>query len=492
LLVTGNNPSSIAAADFNADGRLYLATANRGTGRDVSVLLGTGGGSFAAAANLKAGSLPLFVTTGDVDGNGTADLIVVDNGTLGSAQDPGGIFVLPGAGGGAFAAGVRHEAGLNPTSAAVADLNGDGRLDVAFTASGPGFTFRYGVLLGTGGGAFGPPLVTGTTFGPGHVVIRDFDGDGKQDLAIAYCCGETNWALARGNGDGSFLPEEYFAGGSSPARLLVDDFNTDGRPDVVVVGLGENGTPGTLVVLLNNLAETARLGNLNGASFAVGEAVAPLSVVASFGEGVAPGNAAAPPPTVADELLGTYVAVRDSADAVRPGRLYFVSPNQVGFLLAEGTATGLAAVKLITAEGKVFLGTLNVERVGPGLFQLNGDGLAAATLQRLRGAAQTYEPVFQLVEGAIVPLPIDLGPEGDRVFPTLYGTGIRGRTSFSQVSVTAGGENLPPLYAGDQLVYPGLDQINVELPRSFAGRGLIDIVVRVDGKVTNTVRLVIQ
>ena len=86
-------------------------------------------------------------------------------------------------------------------------------------------------------------------------------------------------------------------------------------------------------------------------------------------------------------------------------------------------------------------------------------------------------------------MPINLGPESDQVIVLLFGTGIRGRSSPSNVRVTIGGVNADVLFAGPQGVFAGLDQLNVRIPRSLIGRGEVDAVLTVDGKTANTVRL---
>ena len=83
--------------------------------------------------------------------------------------------------------------------------------------------------------------------------------------------------------------------------------------------------------------------------------------------------------------------------------------------------------------------------------------------------------------------PIDMGPATDQIILELYGTGIRGRSSLGAVSATIGGVSAIVDYAGGVDGYAGLDQVNLRVPRSLAGRGEVDIVLRVDGKTANTV-----
>ena len=120
----------------------------------------------------------------------------------------------------------------------------------------------------------------------------------------------------------------------------------------------------------------------------------------------------------------------------------------------------------------------------PSLFSADasGSGLAAAQVVRVKAdGSQSYEPVGSD--------PIDLGPDTDQLTLVLYGTGIRGRSSLGGVAVTIGGANSPVAYAGPQNEFAGLDQVNVPLPRSLAGRGNIDVVLTVDGLTANTVTI---
>ncbi len=86
-------------------------------------------------------------------------------------------------------------------------------------------------------------------------------------------------------------------------------------------------------------------------------------------------------------------------------------------------------------------------------------------------------------------MPIDLGPASDNVYLVLYGTGIRNRSDLTKAQATIGGVALPVLYAGQHCCYIGVDQINVQLPRSLAGRGDVDVTLNVDGKAANTIKV---
>jgi glucose/arabinose dehydrogenase len=130
----GDGPHSVQAADLDEDGFLDLVTANDRSA-DVSVLIGKGDGSFEAAVAFPAGSVPKSVAVGDVDGDGHLDVIAAD--TAGNYEDiddqPGGdlISVLPGDGDGGFGPRRTFYVGPGPFSVVAADLDGNGRTDIA-------------------------------------------------------------------------------------------------------------------------------------------------------------------------------------------------------------------------------------------------------------------------------------------------------------------------------------------------------------------------
>ncbi|MGH9845529.1 MAG: hypothetical protein ACREEM_43010, partial [Blastocatellia bacterium] len=130
----------------------------------------------------------------------------------------------------------------------------------------------------------------------------------------------------------------------------------------------------------------------------------------------------------------------------------------------------------------------------PGLFSANasGQGLAAAVALRVKAdGSQSFEPVaqFDQAQNKFVAVPIDLGPESDQVFLILFGTGLRFHSSLSAVTARIGGVDTQVIFAGAQGGFVGLDQVNVRLPRSLIGRGVVDVVLTVDGQPANTVQV---
>jgi len=121
--------------------------------------------------------------------------------------------------------------------------------------------------------------------------------------------------------------------------------------------------------------------------------------------------------------------------------------------------------------------------------------VAAAIALRVRAdGSQQYEPIakFDPAQNKFVPLPLDLGPEGDRVFLIMYGTGIRFRSSLASVIATIGGVYAEVSFAGAQPDFVGVDQVNVLLPHSLAGRGEVDVLLTVDALMANRVLINIK
>jgi hypothetical protein len=241
-------PNSVAVGDFNGDGNLDLAVANY-YGDTVSILLGTGTGSFGAKTDFVTGSGPYSVAVGDFNGDGNLDLAVAN---LGDEFDfgfdaPRTVSILLGTGTGSFGAKADFGTGIGPLSVAVGDFNGDGKLDLAVAGGSYDGSHAVSILLGIGTGSFGPKNDFGTGTGSISisVAVGDFNGDGNLDLAGANP-GSDTVSILLGTGTGSFGPKTDFGTGSEPS-VAVGDFNGDGKLDLVV----SNFRSKTVSILLN-------------------------------------------------------------------------------------------------------------------------------------------------------------------------------------------------------------------------------------------------
>lgn len=224
--------------------------------------------------------------------------------------------------------------------------------------------------------------------------------------------------------------------------------------------------------------------------------LAPISIAAVFGSGLAAATALTPSADLPTVLAGTTATVRDSAGVERPAQLFFVSQGQVNLLIPPDTAVGAATLRVVQATARLGV-PIQIARVAPGLFSANGDdrGAPAAAMLRVRAdGSQTNEPVasYDAAQGTFSPAPINFGPEDDRLVLILYGTGLRNPANPAATRVVFADASVPAQYAGPQNQFPGLDQINVEIPRSLAGRGTIAVSVVVDGVSSNAVQLLFQ
>jgi uncharacterized protein (TIGR03437 family) len=232
------------------------------------------------------------------------------------------------------------------------------------------------------------------------------------------------------------------------------------------------------------------LASLSAASYN-GE-LASNSITAAFGENLAPRIEAATSLPLPTTLAGVTVKVKDSAGVERAAPLFFVSPGQINYLLPAGTAGGIASVAVQKDNAIVANGTLPITSVAPGLFTANatGQGVAAAIALRVRAdGSQSVEPIirFDQQAGRFVSMPINLGPAGEQVFLILFGSGFRGRSALEAVTATIGDEAAEVLFAGAVAGLAGLDQANVRLPRSLAGKGEVSVLFTADNRSANAV-----
>ncbi len=223
-----------------------------------------------------------------------------------------------------------------------------------------------------------------------------------------------------------------------------------------------------------------------------GTVVAPGSIASAFGKQIGASTESAHSLPLQTTLGGVSVSVMDSAKVSRLAPLFYVSPNQINFVIPDATATGMATVTIMNGDAMPPSTKVLVAVVAPGLFTANsqGTGVAAAIAIRRIIATQTDTeiPVFHCDANACGSDPIDLD-DSSNVFLELFGTGIRGRTALANVSATIGGTSVVVLFAGAQGQFPGLDQVNLMLPLTLKARGETDVVLTVDGLVANKVRV---
>ena len=246
---TGKGPSSIAIADVNGDGKPDLVISNFSDGT-LSVLKGNGDGTFQMHSDWPANTNPQSVVIADLDNDEKPDVILVN--AIGESTN-GSISVLLGKGDGSFQTPVQYPTSVGTTSLTVADLNADGIPDVVVANHDTSFVTTGGinVFLGKGDGTFGASTTYDLGRGTNSVAVADLNGDGKPDLAVSTfdvntIPGPGTVTILLGNGDGTFGQFSAYTTGRSTDSLVAADLNADGVIDLVLSSSGEN----TVTVLL--------------------------------------------------------------------------------------------------------------------------------------------------------------------------------------------------------------------------------------------------
>ena len=259
--------NTLATGDFNGDGKLDLAvgiacyniSVNVCSVGAVSVYPGGGDGTLGTPTiYATVGNGAIFPVVGDFNGDGKLDLIA------GCGSAPGDIFhssltFLQGKGDGSFTESITPLSFSGLSALASADLNSDGKLDLAITTS----PASVQILFGNANGTFQSPISYASSLNNGatnttSVLVTDLNHDGKPDLVISgSLAGNNGIQLFLNDGSGNFLSgPAYGLGGFELAPIVAQDFNGDGNVDVVMGStISENsGTraDGTLSVLLGN------------------------------------------------------------------------------------------------------------------------------------------------------------------------------------------------------------------------------------------------
>ncbi len=213
---------------------------------------------------------------------------------------------------------------------------------------------------------------------------------------------------------------------------------------------------------------------VSAASFSA-DAVTPEAIASAFGTGLATATTVASSTPLPTELAGTKVRVNGEL-----AQLFFVSPTQVNFLVPAGALTGNAVVEILSGDNTLSRGAVNLASAAPSLFTSNASGSGAPA------AVATKDGVNFVAVGNRDGSPNALDA-GD--FLVLFGTGMR-RASAAAIKITVGGKDAPVLFSGAQGGFAGLDQINTQLPTGVSG--VVDVVISINGRTANTVKVRIR
>ncbi|HKQ79657.1 MAG TPA: choice-of-anchor D domain-containing protein [Blastocatellia bacterium] len=324
----------------------------------------------------------------------------------------------------------------------------------------------------------------------------DLNGNQNMDLAARF-----NQLVFPFDGSPSLQEHRSNNPGVAPESISITPSTTpplrSGLYYIAILNVGPGAANFNLTATVTGGTAPGLATSVSAASFS-GPQLASEAIAAAYGSGLATSTQFASSQPLPTDLAGTTIKIRDNSGIERLAPLFFVSPLQANFQVAPGTASGGAFLTFTSGDGKISTGTAEIVSVAPGIFAANADGqgVPAAvvcraddpTLQSCRSVARLDSTLNRFV-----PAPINLGTANDQFFLLLFGSGIRGRSSLSAVTATIGGTPVMLGFAGPQGSFTGLDQLNVgPLPRSLAGRGMLDVVITVDGKVANTVKINIE
>ena len=345
------------------------------------------------------------------------------------AIDPFGNAYLTGAAG----------AGM-PTVGAFQELLGGGGQDAFVAKLDPNGALRFSSYLGGRGFESGLAVASGSAGDIYLAGVTDSDNFPTRNPAQASCAPD-------------------FRGGCS-----VDGF---------VTRIGVEATHGQQATVVS------------AASFAWQQPLAADSIASVFGEDLALLTESASVLPLPYSLAGTSIHISDTAGAFHSAELFYASPSQINFLIPASVALGAAEVWIVRQGEVMARAPLRIDPVAPALFSANASGRGPAAALVVRTGSEPSLTFQCAAPGSCSAFPIDL--QGAPVFLTLYGTGMRGRSSLAAVSAQLGGQ-LPVTFAGPHPSFTGLDQVNIgPLPQTFAGSGEVEITLTVDGIAANRV-----
>lgn len=226
-LETGDFPKFITEGDFDGDGNPDLATANLGSGENISIFLSEDNGTFGAGVEYTVGGDPLSIVVGDFDVDTHLDLAVANS-------DDDDVSILINLGDGTFATKVDYPVGACPESITAGFFDGDSVLDLAVTNV---CDEDVSILLNLGDGTFDTAVDFAVGVCPEFIAVGDFGGAGD-DLAVANGCDNDVSILINLGGSPDFeTAVDYSAGEAGGKCIVVGDFDGDFIQDFVVANV---------------------------------------------------------------------------------------------------------------------------------------------------------------------------------------------------------------------------------------------------------------
>ncbi|MCP4569561.1 MAG: hypothetical protein GY841_18445 [FCB group bacterium] len=292
-LVTANDPRELCAADFNGDGIIDLAVV---CDLNVSILMGQGDGSFAAAADHVIDPMYGFgLAPGDLDQDGDIDLAV----SVESSEYMPFIFTLLNNGDGTFVSSMLYPVSSASGMPIIIDLDGDGAPDMAKVNT---WNHQTGVFINNGDGTFAAEEIYPVATAPYALCAGDIESDYDFDLAVAAVQSDDISTLAN-NGDGTFGTAVSHANAWNGYDICAADFNGDGHIDLAnasedgeymgyihtLLNDGEGGFSRDGVLYIGGSAMSVAAGDLDGdgdIDLTTGSESDQVYILTNYGDGV--------------------------------------------------------------------------------------------------------------------------------------------------------------------------------------------------------------
>ena len=238
-------PFALCAGDVDGDTfeDIVVAVPERNT---ISVMRNSGAGLFPVRLDYPTGAYPRSIAIQDLDGNGTREIVVANNNSSGI----GTVSVFRNLGSGTLAPRSDYAVGIQPSAVTVADLDGDGKPDLAVAKYHAANSGQISVMLNRGNCEFSAAVDYPVGSYPIAIVSGDVDGDGAVDLVAVNIAGKTVSVLMN-LGDGTFREPANYLAATQPRYVCVGDMNRDGHLDFAVVNIGLNGSENSVSVFLN-------------------------------------------------------------------------------------------------------------------------------------------------------------------------------------------------------------------------------------------------
>ena len=413
---TGATPLGMVIGDLDGDGKPDMAVLSNG-GTSISVFHNTStpgvinGGSFATKVDFSIGTNPQHLAIGDVDGDGKLDLIASNGGAanvsvLRNTSVSGAIDAT------SFATKVDFTVGTTPTGVSVADLDGDGKPDLAVSNDGSN---SVSILRNTAtagqidASTFAAKVDFTTGTQPNRLTVGDVDGDGKLDLAATNFGGNTISLLRNTSTSGSvsFAAKVDFTTGTTPRFIRMGDLDGDNKPDIFVTNAGSNS--------LSIFRNTGTSGVINASTlaakvdFTTGTAPIGLAVADLDGDG-------RPEAVVGNQGANTVSVFHNIAD---PPTITSFTPTSGNV----GTTVTITGTNFDTtpANNTVFFGP-------------SGATVSAATTTQLTTTVPvgtTHTPITVTVNNRTAASFESFEPDFDSEFPTLDASTLAAKVDFT-------------------------------------------------------------